>query len=134
MKKTINSIRDTFYDLNHFMWMLIIFILMTGIVGYQIHDLFSKDYKTSHQSKANTNNVVTKVSEEAPVNIDVTIPEGATYLDVSKILIDTGIIKDEEKFVDKLQKKGLEKSFVPGNYSLTQGMNEDELLKKITKK
>ncbi|MGO4987612.1 MAG: endolytic transglycosylase MltG [Gallicola sp.] len=132
MRKFIGRVKDTLYDLNHLMWILIIILAMGIIISFQTYDLFSRDYTTSETSVSNSQSPVSKVAEEPPSEIQVTIPEGATYLDAAKILIDANIIKDEESFVKLIQEKKLEEGILPGSYTLTQGMDYEELLQVLT--
>ena len=132
MRKFIESIQDTLYDLNHLMWILIIILAMGIIVSFQTYTLFSKDYNPQETVKTQTKSPVTKAAEEAPPEIQITIPEGATYLDTAKILIDAKIIKDEESFVKLIQEKKLEGKILPGAYSLTRNMDQEKLLNTLT--
>ena len=132
MRKFIESIKDTLYDLNHLMWILIIILAMGIIVSFQTYTLFSKDYNPQETVKTQTKSPVTKAAEEAPPEIQITIPEGATYLDTAKILIDAKIIKDEESFVKLIQEKKLEGKILPGAYSLTRNMDQEKLLNTLT--
>lgn len=134
MRKFIESIKDTLYDMNHYMWVLMILLAMGIIVSFQTYDLFSKDYTRTESSESIQKNPVTKAAEKVPSEIQVTIPDGATYLDVSKILIDANIIKDEEAFVKLIQEKKLEESILPGSYTLPQDADHEELLKTLTSK
>ncbi len=134
MRKFIESVKDTLYDMNHYMWILIILSAMGLIVSFQTYDLFSKDYTIAETSETIQKNPATKAAEKVPSEIQVTIPDGATYLDVSKILVDANIIKDEEIFVKLIQEKKLEESILPGTYTLTQNADHEELLKTLTTK
>lgn len=133
MRKFIESVKDTIYDLNHFMWILIIIAAVSIIVSFQTYELFSRDYTTEEQT-AEAQSPVAKVAEEAPTEIQITIPEGATYLDASKILVDAGIVKDEEAFVKMIQDQGLEEAVQPGEYAVAREASAEEILGVMFKK
>lgn len=128
MKKFMESVKDTIYDLNHFMWILIIITAVGIIVSFQTYELFSRDYTTEETAAVESESPVAKVAEEAPAEIQITIPEGATYLDASKILVDAGIVKDEEAFVKMIQEQGLEEAVQPGEYTVSRDAAPEDLL------
>lgn len=134
MRKFIESVKDTIYDLNHFMWILIIIAAVSIIVSFQTYELFSKDYTTEETAAAENESPVAKVAEEPPAEIQITIPEGATYLDASKILVDAGIVKDEEAFVKMIQDQGLEETVQPGEYAVAREASAEEILGVMFKK
>ena len=134
MRKFIESVKDTIYDLNHFMWILIIIAAVSIIVSFQTYELFSKDYTTEETAAAENESPVAKVAEEPPAEIQITIPEGATYLDASKILVDAGIVKDEEALVKMIQDQGLEETVQPGEYAVAREASAEEILGVMFKK
>lgn len=134
MKKLIEFIKDTIYDFSHIMWILIIIVAVGAVVGFQSVTLFSRDYTTdvAKEAPVKEESTVAKVAEEVPKTVQVTIPEGANYVDISKILIDAGVITDEEDFVKKIQDQGLEEAIIPGVYEIQLGAEPEVVLEAIT--
>lgn len=132
MRKFIHKVRDLFYDLNQYMWMLIISILVVGVLATVTYDMFTKDYTAEVGSSEEASTPVTTVEEELSQDIQVTIPEGSTFLDASKILVNANIIQDEEAFVKIIQEQGLEESILPGEYHFKLHDDPEQVLKAIT--
>src|SRR5690625_3842347 len=125
-------LKDTFYDIKHFLFIIFILLAAFFIIKYELNDLYnkepiSKNIETTENEKNSEVNI-TGVAKEEPIEISVTIPAESTLLDISKILIDTGIIKDETTFVEKVKSAGLEGKLKTGEFKLKRGLSDDEVL------
>lgn len=125
-------LKDTFYDIKHFLFIVLILVAAFFILKYELTDLYTKETisentETVEQEKNTEVNIAGVVKEE-PIEISVTIPAESTLLDISKILIDTGIIKDEGTFVEKVKSSGFEGKLKTGEFKLKRGLSDDEVL------
>ena len=112
-------LKDTFYDIKHFLFIVLILVAAFFILKYELTDLYTKETisentETVEQEK-NTEVNIAGVAKEEPIELSVTIPAESTLLDISKILIDTGIIKDEGTFIEKVKSSGFEGKLKTGD-------------------
>lgn len=125
-------LKDTFYDIKHFLFIVLILVAAFFILKYELTDLYTKETisentETVEQEK-NTEVNIAGVAKEEPIELSVTIPAESTLLDISKILIDTGIIKDEGTFIEKVKSSGFEGKLKTGEFKLKRGLTDDEVL------
>lgn len=125
-------LKDTFYDIKHFLFIVLILVAAFFILKYELTDLYTKETisentETVEQEK-NTEVNIAGVAKEEPIELSVTIPAESTLLDISKILIDTGIIKDEGTFIEKVKNSGFEGKLKTGEFKLKRGLTDDEVL------
>ncbi|MDR1705623.1 MAG: hypothetical protein LBS19_13190 [Clostridiales bacterium] len=67
-------------------------------------------------------------------SIRVTIPDGRTATQVSRLLQDAGVIDSAEDFLAVLREKGYTVRLSSGTFTLTTGMGYDELAERIVRR
>ena len=60
--------------------------------------------------------------------VSVFIPEGSSTSEIAKILKREGVIKSESSFILAVQERGVESQLLPGQYTFTTGMTDDEVI------
>ena len=65
---------------------------------------------------------------------EVTIPEGLTSSQIADIFYKKGIIKDPERFLEIVKKKGLEGYLFPDTYYVPMNYDEEKLIDMMTKR
>ncbi|MDR3036849.1 MAG: endolytic transglycosylase MltG [Coriobacteriales bacterium] len=60
--------------------------------------------------------------------VEVFIPEGSTTSEIASILKDADVIAKESSFIAAVQKRAVENALLPGKYSLTTGMSDNEVI------
>jgi UPF0755 protein len=71
-------------------------------------------------------------SDVAPgIEVSVYIPEGATTSEIATILKDGNIISNKDRFVKAVREQGVESKLLPGKYTLTTGMSDDDVIKAL---
>lgn len=125
--KLINFIRDWFYDLYQY----ILMILMMGIVGLILYTTITSMYQTDYNhivSAGNKEAVITETREEEATEFELFFPENSSILDLSKILVDAGVITDQENFLNYLNENPMETDFPSGNFSFHKNMTYEEIV------
>lgn len=125
-------IKDIYYDIKQFLFTIIVLILAFFILKNQFSILFNKDYNINNSITNNTEVKseidVSEIKKETSPDISITIPAESSMLDISKILIDTGIINDEASFVELVKTKGMENSLNTGEFNLNKSMTNEEII------
>lgn len=65
------------------------------------------------------------------VEVSLYIPEGATTSEIATILKDKGVISNKDKFVKKVRELGVESQLLPGKYTLTTGMSDEDVIRAL---
>ena len=68
----------------------------------------------------------------AGVEVEVTIPEGSSASDIAAILCESGVVATERRFIKAVDAHDAADSLMPGTYTLTTLMDEDELIETLT--
>ena len=126
--KFINFIRDTIYDLYQYIVILAIMAIVSFILYTTIVSMYATDYNHLVSSN-NKEAVITETKEEESNNFELFIPESSSILDISKILVDSGVIINQEEFVNFLKENELENSLQGGSYDFKKNMTYDEIIK-----
>lgn len=126
--KIINFIRDIIYDLYQY----IVILAIMGIVSFVLYTTIVSMYETDYNHLVSTKNkeaMITETKEKESNNFELFFPENSSILDISKILVDSGVITDQEKFVNFLQENQLENSLQSGSYNFRKNMTYEEIIK-----
>lgn len=67
-------------------------------------------------------------TEEAGIEKTIDIPSGSTTPSIAKILVNNGIISDENSFVSAVSSRNVGSSLKAGSYTLTTGMDVGEVI------
>lgn len=124
----IRFILDTIYDLYQYILILLIITVISFVLYTSIQDMFSTDYNQVKAGQGDTA-TFTEIKEEEESTFQVTIPEGFSLLDITKVLIDSKVINDEEKFIHYIKDHNKENLLVPGEYQFSKNMDYEEILR-----
>lgn len=137
MKRFINFIKDTIYDLNHIIFTLLIIAAVAFILQNRIRYMFSKDYS---KIGGNEVNAVENVEREAlyssenipDIDISVILPEESTPEDVGRILYESKVIDDVEQFLNVINTYNLGDKIKYQDYQIKKGATLEEVINQIT--
>ncbi len=137
MKRFINFIKDTIYDLNHIIFTLLIIAAVAFILQNRIRYMFSKDYSKigGNEVKAveNVEREALYSSENIPdIDISVILPEGSTPEDVGRILYESKVIDDVEQFLNVINTYNLGDKIKYQDYQIKKGATLEEVINQIT--
>ncbi|WP_237036469.1 hypothetical protein [Mediannikoviicoccus vaginalis] len=137
MRRFINFIKDTIYDLNHFVFTLLIIVAVAFILQNRIRFMFSRDY-----SKIGGNEVkaAENVEREAlynednmpDIDISVLLPEDSSPEDVARILNESNVVEDIEGFLNIINTYNLQEKIKYGDYEIKKGSTMEEVVNQIT--
>ena len=137
MRRFVNFIKDTIYDLNIFLFTLVVIVLVGFVLQNRIHAMYTSDYSIQREnannslSEAKVENVYS--DENAPkIDITVTLPEGTSTIDVSRILVESKVISDPEEFINYLRTNNLEDSIKNGDFTISKEATLEEVVNIIT--
>ncbi|QQK07490.1 hypothetical protein [Miniphocaeibacter halophilus] len=137
MKRFINFIRDTIYDINYFLFTLIIIVLVAFILQNRISYIFSRDYASI---QGNIPKTTTKVESESiyasdnmpEIDITVILPDGSDIVSKASILTQSGVIDDQEKFLNIINTYNLQDKVLSGEFSIKKGSTLEEIINIVT--
>ncbi|WP_300408385.1 hypothetical protein [Lagierella sp.] len=137
MKRFINFIKDTIYDLNHIIFTLVIIAAVAFILQNRIRYMFSKDYSKigGNEVKAveNVEREALYSSENIPdIDISVILPEGSSPEDVGRILYESKVIDDVEQFLNVINTYDLGNKIEYQTYQIKKGSTLEEVINQIT--
>ncbi|WP_099203336.1 endolytic transglycosylase MltG [Miniphocaeibacter massiliensis] len=137
MKRFINFIKDTVYDLNILIFTLIVIVLVGFVLQNRIHAMYSADYGVKRENmKTSLSQVEVEdvySDENAPkIDINVTLPEGSSIIDISRILTEYKVISDPEEFLNYVKTNNLESSIKHGQFTISKGSSLEEVVNIIT--
>ncbi|MDO5715951.1 MAG: hypothetical protein Q4P25_05180 [Tissierellia bacterium] len=123
----IRFILDTIYDLYQYILILLIVAVISLVLYSSIQHMFSTDYNQVKAGQGDTA-TFTEIKEEEESTFQVTIPEGFSLLDISKVLIDSKVIKNEEEFIHYIKDNNKEDLLVPGEYQFSKNMEYEDIV------
>ena len=137
MKRFVSFMKDTIYDLNIFLFTLIVIALVGFVLQNRIHAMYTNDYSSQRE---NANNSLSEVKVEnvypdhnAPkIDISVILPEGTSTIDTSRILVEAKVISDPEEFINYLRTNNLEDSVQNGEFTISKEATLEEVVNIIT--
>lgn len=137
MKRFINFIRDIIYDLNYFLFTLIIIALVAFILQNRITYIFTRDYASIYN---NTPKTTTNVKSESiyasdsmpEIDITVVLPDGSDIISKASILTQSGVIDDQEKFLNVINTYNLQDKVLSGEFIIKKGTTLEEVINQIT--
>lgn len=137
MRRFINFIKDTLYDLNHFVFTLLIIVAVVFILQNRIRFMFSRDYSKlgGNEVKAAENVERHSVysSDSIPdIDISILLPEGSSPEDVGRILNESNVIEDVEDFLNIINTYKLQDKIKYGDYEIKKGSTLEEVVNQIT--
>lgn len=137
MKRFINFIRDILYDLNYYIFTLLILAAICFILYNRIDYMFSTDYAAENTTTTSSNKTVEGTSvysdDNIPeINITVIFPEGISVTDKARILYESGLIDDQEKFLNIVNTYNLEDKIGIGEFSIRKGSSLEEIINQIS--
>ena len=72
--------------------------------------------------------------EDGPINVQFVIEQGEFLEEIARNLYSEGIIDDVDSFMKYVRSKGLDRRFRVGTYTLSTGMNYDEIIDVLLKR
>ena len=125
MKKTVKSYENSSYVisdllfgwiLNLMFFLITVFILYTVAVGAYN---FGKDV------------FVEKKDQYTYEEVTVTIPDGASTHQIGKILLDSGLVKNDYVFMIQARLNGMYSNFRSGEFKLNKNMTSTQIMKEL---
>lgn len=137
MRRFIDFIKDTIYDLNHFIFTLLIVVAVIFILQNRIRVMFSRDYSKMGGIEVKAAENVERESlystDNLPnIDISVILPKDASIEDVGRILYESGVISDVEQFLNIINIYDLQNKIEYNNYEIQRGLTLEEVINTIT--
>lgn len=137
MKRFVNFIRDVLYDLNYFIFTFLILAAVCFILYNRINFMFTRDYAAESpvvtESKSNVKGESVYSDDNAPeINITAVLPEGTSIEDKARILYESKIIDDQEKFLNIVKTYKLEDKIGSGEFSIRNGSSLEEIINQLS--
>lgn len=69
-----------------------------------------------------------------PMETSFVIPKGVSSERIADLLVAQGFIKDKASFLVSAKQMGVERQFIAGTFTLSQGLTTEEVIKRLLKK
>ncbi len=158
MKKLLNAIRDFLYNITDYGLIITVIVVMALILGWRFDILFNRGIEKEAIANLpeiiqNQNNTGTENNPSLPENpVDlveneevpqeqttpqngliatINIPAGSFPSSIGEILLDSNLITDKNKFLNRSVELGLDTKLRSGTYDIEIGTPLDDIIKTI---
>ncbi|MFM1514989.1 hypothetical protein [Helcococcus ovis] len=112
-------IKDFFYNFSDLIFALIIILGISFVLYFNFNNLVNIESKASNIIKEDN------LKKEDNSEIEVTIPKGINYKQLSEILFEYKIIKDKDSFTKYLEKS--KKNIIYGTHKIRKNLAFDQI-------
>ena len=146
------KLKDILYDGTDYIIMVVVILIMVLVIHWRLDGLFDKSTtqidandqvetinKDNSEENANQDgDVSTEEDEKEPIEeenfVKINIPNDALPGKIGEILVESGLIEDKQKFVDKTVEMNADTKLRSGEFEIPKNSTLEEIINILVKK